>query len=108
MKRQSILVLIQALSIAVHGVCECASADPVAASVQGLGDLPGSNFFSDDLTIVGNGMNPSGFGEAWIAALPEPKVVPLPARLSSAASASVWPVGDCADVRNRNHEAIIR
>lgn len=40
--------------------------------------LTSATAISDDgLTIVGNGINPDGFGEAWVAAIPEPVGVVL-------------------------------
>ena len=52
--------------------------------MAGLGDLPGGIFESypygisdDGLTIVGYGINPDGFHEAWIATVPEPSTLIL-------------------------------
>jgi probable HAF family extracellular repeat protein len=39
---------------------------------------------ADGLTIVGNGINPSGQYEAWMAVIPEPTVLPLLAMAGSA------------------------
>jgi probable HAF family extracellular repeat protein len=45
--------------------------------LTGWTDLSVADISADGLTIVGNGSNPSGAREAWIAFIPEPGIAPL-------------------------------
>ena len=46
--------------------------------LEGWGSLIVTGVSDDGLTIVSRATNPEGFGEAWIATIPEPSTALLP------------------------------